>query len=106
MTATGAWVRSPFGEGKSGSFAEPTSIRPCEGHLLRHSLARQMLRHGASFAEIEEVLRHRDGSRSQRRRRIQRVSSCESRTSVIENPVAGSVNFQRRVEVGSGGLRG
>lgn len=28
-------------------------------HLLRHSLATQMLRHGASFAEIGAVLRHR-----------------------------------------------
>jgi site-specific recombinase XerD len=28
-------------------------------HLLRHSLATQMLRHGASFAEIGQVLRHR-----------------------------------------------
>jgi site-specific recombinase XerD len=31
-------------------------------HLLRHSLAMQMLRHGASFAEIGEVLRHRAAS--------------------------------------------
>jgi site-specific recombinase XerD len=31
-------------------------------HLLRHSLATQMLRHGASFAEIGEVLRHRAAS--------------------------------------------
>jgi integrase/recombinase XerD len=28
-------------------------------HLLRHSLATRMLRHGASFAEIGQVLRHR-----------------------------------------------
>ncbi len=28
-------------------------------HLLRHSLATQLLRHGASFAEIGAVLRHR-----------------------------------------------
>jgi len=31
-------------------------------HLLRHSLATQMLRHGASFAEIGQVLRHRAAS--------------------------------------------
>jgi integrase/recombinase XerD len=28
-------------------------------HLLRHSLATRMIRHGASLAEIAEVLRHR-----------------------------------------------
>jgi site-specific recombinase XerD len=28
-------------------------------HILRHSLATNMVRHGASFAEIGEVLRHR-----------------------------------------------
>src|SRR5262249_38475344 len=28
-------------------------------HLLRHSLATRLLRHGASFVEIGEVLRHR-----------------------------------------------
>ncbi len=31
-------------------------------HLLRHSLATQMLRHGASFVEIGAVLRHRAAS--------------------------------------------
>jgi len=29
-------------------------------HLLRHSLATQLLHHGASLAEIGELLRHRD----------------------------------------------
>jgi site-specific recombinase XerD len=28
-------------------------------HLLRHSLATQMIRHGASLQDISEVLRHR-----------------------------------------------
>jgi site-specific recombinase XerD len=31
----------------------------CVAHLFRHSLATQMIRHGASLAEIAEVLRHR-----------------------------------------------
>ena len=34
---------------------------PCKGaHLLRHSLATQMLGNGASLGEIGEILRHRD----------------------------------------------
>ena len=28
-------------------------------HIFRHSLASRMIRHGASIAEISEVLRHR-----------------------------------------------
>jgi integrase/recombinase XerD len=31
----------------------------CVAHLFRHSLATRMIRHGASIAEIAEVLRHR-----------------------------------------------
>jgi site-specific recombinase XerD len=31
-------------------------------HLFRHSLATRMIRHGASIAEIAEVLRHRSQS--------------------------------------------
>jgi site-specific recombinase XerD len=37
-------------------------VRPrhrCVAHLFRHSLATRMIRHGASIAEIAEVLRHR-----------------------------------------------
>jgi integrase/recombinase XerD len=37
-------------------------VRPrhrCVAHLFRHSLATKMIRHGASIAEIAEVLRHR-----------------------------------------------
>jgi len=34
----------------------------CVAHLFRHSLATQMIRHGASIAEIAEVLRHRSPS--------------------------------------------
>jgi site-specific recombinase XerD len=37
-------------------------VRPRPGHvahLFRHSLATRMIRHGASMAEIAEVLRHR-----------------------------------------------
>jgi integrase/recombinase XerD len=37
-------------------------VRPrhrCVAHLFRHSLATRMIRHGASTAEIAEVLRHR-----------------------------------------------
>jgi site-specific recombinase XerD len=33
--------------------------RRCVAHLFRHSLATRMIRHGASMAEIAEVLRHR-----------------------------------------------
>jgi len=36
---------------------------PSKGaHVLRHSLATQMLRRGASLAEIGQVLRHRQQS--------------------------------------------
>jgi len=40
------------------------SLRPTRGaaHLFRHSLATRMIRHGASIAEISEVLRHRSQS--------------------------------------------
>ncbi len=36
-------------------------LRPSRGaaHLFRHSLATRMIRHGASIAEISEILRHR-----------------------------------------------
>jgi len=34
----------------------------CVAHLFRHSLATRMIRHGASIAEIAEVLRHRSQS--------------------------------------------
>jgi site-specific recombinase XerD len=34
-------------------------LRPHGAHALRHGLATAMLRHGASLAEIAEVLRHR-----------------------------------------------
>ena len=40
-------------------------VRPrhrCVAHLFRHSLATRMIRHGASMAEIAEVLRHRSQS--------------------------------------------
>jgi site-specific recombinase XerD len=39
-------------------------LRPSRGaaHLFRHSLATRMIRHGASIAEISEVLRHRSQS--------------------------------------------
>jgi site-specific recombinase XerD len=40
-------------------------VRPRHGrvaHLFRHSLATRMIRHGASIAEIAEVLRHRSQS--------------------------------------------
>ena len=39
-------------------------LRPTRGaaHLFRHSLATRMIRHGASIAEISEVLRHRSQS--------------------------------------------
>jgi integrase/recombinase XerD len=40
-------------------------VRPrhrCVAHLFRHSLATRMIRHGASIAEIAEVLRHRSQS--------------------------------------------
>jgi integrase/recombinase XerD len=34
-------------------------------HIFRHSLATRMIRHGASIAEISEVLRHRSQSTTQ-----------------------------------------
>ena len=39
-------------------------LRPSRGaaHLFRHSLATRMIRHGASVAEISEILRHRSQS--------------------------------------------
>lgn len=39
-------------------------VRPSRGaaHLFRHSLATTMIRHGASVAEISEILRHRSPS--------------------------------------------
>jgi site-specific recombinase XerD len=39
-------------------------LRPSRGaaHLFRHSLATRMIRHGASIAEISEILRHRSQS--------------------------------------------
>jgi integrase/recombinase XerD len=40
-------------------------VRPRPGrvaHLFRHSLATRMIRHGASMAEIAQVLRHRSQS--------------------------------------------
>ena len=40
-------------------------VRPrhrCVAHLFRHGLATRMIRHGASIAEIAEVLRHRSQS--------------------------------------------
>lgn len=42
-----------------------TGVRPrhrCVAHLFRHGLATRMIRHGASMAEIAEVLRHRSQS--------------------------------------------
>ena len=40
---------------------ERAGLQPARkgAHLLRHSLATQMLRKGASLAEIGEILRHR-----------------------------------------------
>ena len=42
-------------------------LRPKRGaaHLFRHSIATRMIRHGASIAEIAEVLRHRSMSSTQ-----------------------------------------
>ena len=34
-------------------------------HLFRHSLATRMIRHGASIAEISEILRHRSQGTTQ-----------------------------------------
>ncbi len=43
------------------AFARASIIRPSRGaaHLLRHSVATSMLRHGASLQEVAAVLRHR-----------------------------------------------
>ena len=43
------------------AFARTGIIRPRRGaaHLLRHSVATSMLRHGASLQEVAAVLRHR-----------------------------------------------
>lgn len=65
-------MRAPL-RGFAGPGAVTTIVRralsradlhpPVRGaHLLRHSLATQMLRHGASFGEIGQVLRHRGAS--------------------------------------------
>jgi site-specific recombinase XerD len=35
-------------------------LAPVSAHRLRHTLATEMLRHGAALAEISQVLRHRD----------------------------------------------
>ena len=62
-------MRAPL-RGLASSVAISTIVRraleragiesPCKGaHLLRHSLASQMLAHHASLAEIGEILRHR-----------------------------------------------
>jgi integrase/recombinase XerD len=42
-------------------------IRPSRGaaHLLRHSLATSLLRHGASLQDIADVLRHRSVTTTQ-----------------------------------------
>ena len=65
-------MRAPL-RGFAGPGAVTTIVRralsradlhpPVRGaHLLRHSLATHMLRHGASFSEIGQVLRHRGAS--------------------------------------------
>jgi site-specific recombinase XerD len=46
-------VRSAFGR---AGVERPPGVA---AHVLRHSLATEMIRHGASLAEISEVLRHR-----------------------------------------------
>src|SRR3989304_5482550 len=49
---------TPAGGGRA--LGPPGSASPRKGaHLLRHSLATEMLRKGASLAEIGEILRHR-----------------------------------------------
>ena len=64
-------------------------VRPrqrCVAHLLRHSLATRMIRHGASMAEIAQVLRHR----SQRSTAIYaKVSFNALRTVARPWPVSG-----------------
>jgi site-specific recombinase XerD len=55
-------------------------------HLLRHSLATRMIRHGASLAQIAEVLRHRSENSSA----IYAKVSCEALRGVARPwPVAG-----------------
>jgi site-specific recombinase XerD len=39
--------------------------RGVAAHILRYSLATQMMRHGASLPEISEVLRHRSTTTTQ-----------------------------------------
>jgi integrase/recombinase XerD len=64
-------------------------VRPrhrCVAHLLRHSLATRMIRHGASMTEIAQVLRHR----SQRSTAIYaKVSFDALRTVARPWPVSG-----------------
>jgi integrase/recombinase XerD len=64
-------------------------VRPrhgCVAHLFRHSLATRMIRHGASIAEIAEVLRHR----SQGTTAVYAKVSFEAlRTVARPRPVAG-----------------
>jgi len=68
-------MRAPL-RGLASSVAISTIVRraleragiesPCKGaHLLRHSLASQMLAHHASLAEIGEILRHRSPNTTQ-----------------------------------------
>ena len=50
----------PFGRRPGQAVARAGIDPPFKGsHLLRHSLATEMLRHGASLKDIGEILRHR-----------------------------------------------
>jgi site-specific recombinase XerD len=86
-------MRAP-GRSFAGPGAVTTIVRRARGradlhppvrgaHLLRHSLATHMLRHGASLAEIGQVLRHRMASTTE----IYAKVDLESLRTVVQ-PVA------------------
>jgi integrase/recombinase XerD len=72
-------------------------IPPVGAHRLRHTVATELLRHGAGLVEIGQVLRHQDQTTTAV------YAKCAARRSVVSPAQPGGT---RRKVLGSNGLPG